>query len=216
MSASESNSRLILCGAIAGPLFAIMFMVLGANRSGYDPLRHPVSALSLGDGGWLQILTFLVTGGLLAAFALALWQSRAVHGSTLGAASIGLAALGLIGAGIFPTDPIGGYPVGSPADSSSVVGLLHGMASMLFFAGIGLAMVFFGWHFFRDQKTGWLTYTALSLLAFAGFFAAASIGFQHGPTFEPYAGALQRICLLVGFLWVMLLAWSRRPAPVTA
>ena len=41
--------------------FVIVFLVEGAVRSGYDPVRLVVSYLSLGDGGWVQVATFLVT-----------------------------------------------------------------------------------------------------------------------------------------------------------
>jgi hypothetical protein len=34
-------------------------------RPDYDPMRHPVSLLSLGDAGWVQVAIFIVTGTLL-------------------------------------------------------------------------------------------------------------------------------------------------------
>jgi ATP-dependent Clp protease ATP-binding subunit ClpA len=41
----------LACGAIAGPLFVLVFLVEGATRTRYDPLRRPVSSLALGDWG---------------------------------------------------------------------------------------------------------------------------------------------------------------------
>ncbi|MGH3184154.1 MAG: DUF998 domain-containing protein [Streptosporangiaceae bacterium] len=49
--------RLLYCGAAAGPLFVAVFVVEGARRAGYKPLRHPVSSLSLGPHGWVQVAT---------------------------------------------------------------------------------------------------------------------------------------------------------------
>jgi hypothetical protein len=46
--------RLLACGAIAGPLFTLAWVVEGATRAHYNPLRHPISSLELGDSGWMQ------------------------------------------------------------------------------------------------------------------------------------------------------------------
>ena len=45
---------------IVGPvLFVAAFLVEGAIRAGYDPMRLQVSYLSLGDRGWIQVASFL-------------------------------------------------------------------------------------------------------------------------------------------------------------
>jgi hypothetical protein len=63
--------RLLLAGGILGSLlFTIVFLASGAARAGYDPWRQPISALSLGAGGWLQSVNFVVFGLLMACFAL--------------------------------------------------------------------------------------------------------------------------------------------------
>src|SRR5690349_21639745 len=92
-----------VCGAVAGPLFVASFLLQGATRDGYDPLRHPVSSLAIGEHGWIQTTTFLVTGALTAVFAVGLRQG-------LGRLLVGLWALGLIGAGLFTAAPVSGYP----------------------------------------------------------------------------------------------------------
>jgi hypothetical protein len=43
---------LLTCGAIAGPMFTVAWLVEGATRADYSPLRHPVSSLALGEFGW--------------------------------------------------------------------------------------------------------------------------------------------------------------------
>jgi hypothetical protein len=56
----------------AGPVFAAVFLLEGAVRDGYRPLRHLVSSLALGPRGWIQAGNFAVTGTLfLASTALA-------------------------------------------------------------------------------------------------------------------------------------------------
>jgi len=44
------------------------FMIEGWLHPGYDPLKMYVSALSLGPRGWVQIVNFMVFGGLLIVF----------------------------------------------------------------------------------------------------------------------------------------------------
>jgi hypothetical protein len=42
-------------GASTGPLFVTVFLIEGARRADYTPIRHPVSSLSLGRQGWVQV-----------------------------------------------------------------------------------------------------------------------------------------------------------------
>src|ERR1700761_2663654 len=84
---------LLHCGAAAGPLFVSVFLIEGARRPGYKPLRHPVSSLSLGPRGWVQVANFATTGMLYIAGAAGLARSPGQ-----GACSrIAVAALGSAG-----------------------------------------------------------------------------------------------------------------------
>ena len=58
---------LLRCGLAAGPAFVAAFLVEGAVRDDYRPLRHPVSSLALGPRGWIQTGNFAVTGALFLA-----------------------------------------------------------------------------------------------------------------------------------------------------
>jgi hypothetical membrane protein len=63
---------LLACGALGPMIFIVVFLIAGATRSDYSPLRHPISSLSIGELGWVQIADFVVTGSLLVAFAAGL------------------------------------------------------------------------------------------------------------------------------------------------
>jgi hypothetical protein len=77
------TKALLVCGAIAGPLFTLAWVVEGATRANYQPLRHPVSSLELGGLGWTQRANFLVAGLLTLAFAMGLRRAlRPLGGST--------------------------------------------------------------------------------------------------------------------------------------
>lgn len=214
---AQTTNRLILCGALAGPLFIASFMVQGATRAGYNPLRHPVSSLALGDGGWVQTLTFIVTGLLILAFAVGLWRVRRAGGSTAGAVLVGIAGTGVLGAGLFVTDPLSGYPPGTPDELIyTPMGILHDVFSMLFFFGLPLAAVVFARRFFAWKRPGWALYALASAVLFVGFFIPAGIGFQQEPGLVDSAGALQRLSIVTGLIWLMLLAWLHRDRPGAA
>ena len=56
------TTGLLSCGLILGPVFVVVFLVEGATRLAYDPVRLPVSLLVLGEGGWTQTANFLLDG----------------------------------------------------------------------------------------------------------------------------------------------------------
>jgi Protein of unknown function (DUF998) len=64
------------CWVIAGPLFVLVFLIEGAMTPDYDPLRHPISSLTLGPFGWTQTLNFSVVSLLTLAFAVGLVRLR--------------------------------------------------------------------------------------------------------------------------------------------
>ena len=63
-NAPQGRTAHLVCGAIAGPLFASAFTAIGAARAGYDWERLPVSSLAIGRHGWLQRMNFVVAGVL--------------------------------------------------------------------------------------------------------------------------------------------------------
>ena len=100
------TKTLLACGAIAGPLFVLVFLLEGATRTNYDPLRHPVSSLALGDYGWVQSANFLVAGLLTLALSVGLRRVfRPPEGSTWGPLLVGVSAVGLLGAGLSSQTP---------------------------------------------------------------------------------------------------------------
>jgi hypothetical membrane protein len=200
-SLDAATRRLLWCGVIAGPLFVLVWLIEGFVRPDYSPLRHPVSSLSLGDGGWVQSLTFLVCGALTLAFAVGLWRLRE---SRWGPILVGLIGLGFIGAGLFATDPIGGYPPGTPdrLTTYTMSGALHQAFSALFFLGLPIACFVYA----RSLPRAWAVYSILSGIAFLITFVLAAMGFAQTPPFEPYGGLFQRLSIVIGEAWLTALA----------
>ena len=57
-----STRLLLACGAIAPLLNIVVILILGATRPGYNAWQIPDSNLELGEGGWIQIANYIVTG----------------------------------------------------------------------------------------------------------------------------------------------------------
>jgi hypothetical protein len=204
-----TTKLLLACGAIAGPLFTVAWIVESANRAGYNVVQHPISSLAIGAQGWTQTSTFLVTGLLTLAFAAGLWRTlRFPGGSTWGPLLIGAIAVGLFGAGIFVTDPLSGYPPGTPnlPLHTSVPGRLHRLFSALVFLGLPSAYFVFARCFIKWGERRWAIYARMTGIAFVVMFIITSAGFAQVEALAPYAGLFQRITLTIGWAWLTLLA----------
>jgi hypothetical protein len=203
------TKTLLACGVIGGPLFVATFLVERATRANYDPLRHPVSSLALGDSGWVQGANFIVTGLLTLAFAAGLWCAlQPGKGSTLGPLLVGVWAVGLLGAGVFVTDPVSGYPpeAADRLSGYSWHGALHDLFSGSAFVALAAACFLFGHWFAGRGERGWAVYSAISGLVFVIAFVLTSAGFGQAAGLMDLAGLLQRVAVAVGFGWLTLLA----------
>ncbi|HEX6711507.1 MAG TPA: DUF998 domain-containing protein [Rubrobacter sp.] len=162
MNTDEKTRTLLGCGVIAGPLFVVMFLAEGATRAGYDPLRHPVSSLALGDYGWMQTANFVVAGLLTIAFAAGMWRAlQSPRRSIWVPFLVGVWGIGLLGAGIFPTDPVSGYPPGTPDQLTgySLHGAIHDLAfSLPGFVALAAACFVFCRRFAARGELGWVVY----------------------------------------------------------
>jgi hypothetical protein len=150
MQTDRRTRALLACGAIAGPLFVVVALLEGATRAAYSPLRHPISALALGELGWTQRANFLVTGLLTLAFGFGVRRAlRGRGGSRWGPRLIGAIGIGLLGAGVFATAPLNGYPPGTPdlPIERSMAGVLHDLFSTLVFLGFPAACLVLGRRF---------------------------------------------------------------------
>jgi hypothetical membrane protein len=210
--------RLLLsCGAIGPLLFIVVFLLEGVTRVDYNPLRYPVSSLSIGDLGWIQSANFLMVGFLLFAFTLGLRRVlRASRGGTWGPLLIGLAGIGLFGAGIFTSDPIYGYPPDAPLILAqyTVHGHLHDLFSALLFVGLPTACFVFCRRFATSGESGWAIYSILTGLGMLLTFVLAGIGFTQNPGLVNVAGVFQRLSIIIGLIWIVLLAFrlmSKKP-----
>jgi hypothetical protein len=191
------NSRLhwaLLILGLAGSIaFNVTWFVEGLLRPGYDPVAQPISALSLGAGGWVQITNFAVFGaiGCVSAFA---WRPTLAPG--LGATWYPrlriIAGVAMIGAAIFSQDPSMGFPVGVPALAHlSVHAQIHNAVSYISLTTTVAELLILARRLHREPSwRGWapaaLTAGVLMMVFLAVFGILTA---QHGPggTFEKLA-----------------------------
>jgi hypothetical membrane protein len=207
--ASLATRLLLACGAIGPLLFILVFLVLGATRPGYNPYRHPISSLSIGDTGWIQAANFLVTGLCILAFAIGVRRSLlSTKGGTWGPLLIGLTGIGFFGAGIFTTDPLFGYPASTTILLSqyTVHGHLHDLCSILVFLGLPAACFVFCRRFVTLRNGKCAAYSLLTGLAMLATSVLASIAFMQSPSFVSFAGVFQRVSVSLGLIWLTLLS----------
>jgi hypothetical protein len=199
---------LLGCGAVAGPIFLGTAVAEGAVRADYHPLRHPVSSLALGSRGGVQAANFAVTGLLMLAGTLGLsraeWAARTRTGPVLLAA----AGVGMLGSAAFVTDPVSGYPPGTPDQLTerTTPGLLHDLFGVPTFLGLPTAEAVYAAAFWRGGRRGWAMYSAGSSVAMLATFMLASAAFAQTPALVRFGGLLQRIAVGSGFGWLTAVA----------
>jgi hypothetical protein len=201
-----------LTGLAAAVLFVASFTIDGATRDGYDPSSAFVSLLLLGDRGWVQVVTFIVSGALLVVFARGLRETIAEAGGA--AVAIGLAGVGLIVAGIFPPDAGQGYPPGAPAGIAAEYSwhaFVHVVGALLLFGGLPVACILMARRWFGSGERRWAPYSLVSGVSMLALYAATTTSPGTAGLFPEAAGLLQRIAVLVGLAWVAALSVSFTP-----
>lgn len=203
------TKALLRCGVIAGPLFTFMWLIESLTRPGYNLLRHPVSSLALGPFGWMQVANFIVGGMLTLAFAVGLRRVLQPRGAAWGALLIAVWGIGLLGAGVFLTDPVSGYPPGTPAklaEYSNPAAMLHDMISLVAFLTMVVNCALFTRWFIKWGNPRWAIYSAVTGIIFFAVMFLASAGFAQTPGLVDFAGLYQRIAVTTGWTWITLLA----------
>ncbi len=201
--------RLLYCGLAAGPAFITAFLVEGATRQGYRPSRHPVSSLALGPRGWIQTANIAVSGTLVIGGAAGMGRAADPALRTrAGQALIGAAGAGLIGAAAFATDPVSGYPPGTPDAliAPSRTGTIHNLAAVPVFLGLPAAAFTYGWQSIRADQRGFGLYGAATATTMLATMALAGGGFNQSPRLVDHAGLFQRASIVTGFGWLTTLS----------
>ena len=187
----------LTCGIVAGPLWAVVSLTQAATREGFNLARLPLSVLSNGSLGWLQITNFVLAGLLLLVGSVGLGRAMTgTPGGTWAPRLLAVAGLGNIAAGALRMDPVSGFPVGTPPTSATTMSwhsAAHMGAGSITFITLTAACYVLGYHF---RRTG---HRRLALGSRAAG-TVLSLGFGWSMTGGP-AGSLT---LAIGFITAMV------------
>jgi hypothetical protein len=136
--------QLLTAAAIVGPLFYAVAIAQMLTRDGFDLRVHPISQLATGSLGWIQMISFVLTG--LGVIALALARSRLITEGTGRRAVplfLGLFGGGLVLAGLFPMDPQNGFPAGTPDGTVAMSwhSVVHSVGAVVAFTALAVACI---------------------------------------------------------------------------
>ncbi|WP_051367961.1 DUF998 domain-containing protein [Hamadaea tsunoensis] len=198
------TNPLAAAGVVAGPLFLAAATVEAATRPDYRTLRHPISSLALGPGGWTQSVLFVVAGVLCVLLTIALARTPGA-GTRWGVFWLGLWSVSLVGVGLFVTDAVSGYPAGTPDyPVGTLSGALHNVFALL--GAIGLVGSFVTWR--RRGGAAWKAYSMVTLLIFVLTFLPAAAGLGQAAGLVEIAGGLERVAVYAAWAWITVLAWK--------
>lgn len=189
-------------GVVAGPFYLAVGLIQAFVRDGFDLMRHPLSVLANGPGGWVQTANFALTGLMVVAAAVGF---RRVLGPNARAVSWFLGAFGasMIAAAVFPADPVDGFPIGTPEGyptSISTTGLIHFIAGALGFLSLAVSC------FVGARAMSRRNVPTLARLSFIAGVAVVA-GFFSGPFLSVSVGTLGIwFSVLVGWAWLAVLS----------
>ena len=194
---------LLTCAAVSGPLWASVSLVQAASREGFDLTRHPLSALSNGDLGWLQITNFVVVGLLTLAGAVGLRRvMRGGFGGTWVPRTVALNGLGMVLAGVFVMGPADGFPLGTPEgmpETLTAASIGHMAAGTIAFTALIVACYALGR---RYRRAGDRVRSAVSFTAGTALLLGNGWAMTGGP-----AGSLTlAVGAISAMLWVSAVA----------
>ena len=209
---AEQTELLLMGSVLAGPIYIIVGIAQILTRAGFDITRHPLSFMSLGDLGWIQIANFIVTGLLVIAGAIGLRRvAQADKRLRWGALLIGLYGLGVLGGGIFVTDPALGFPPGTPdtyPQTMSWHGLLHFIFGQIGFLALIAASFVYARYFGTNGLRGWAIFSTLTGALF--LFAIISTVVTAGGDGSIWALLALYVAVILAWIWLSALSYHMR------
>lgn len=199
-----SRTRLLLVGALAGPLYVGIGTAEALVRDGFDITRHSLSLLANGEGGWVHVAMMLTTGLMTVAGAVGLAASfPAERPSPWVPRLVGLFGLGIAAAGLMTADPAFGFPAGTPDAMPEAVtwhGLGHLIAGTIGFLGL-IAAAYLMWRWWRVCGEGrWAGFSLVTSLFYLVTFVGIATGGGSAITNLGFTAAV-----ITGWVWLTTL-----------
>ena len=193
---TTSTQLLLGAGVVAGPIFVVTAGVQALTRTGFSLSHQPLSMLSLGDLGWIQITNFLLAGLFSLAFAVGARRRLASGpGHTWAPALLAVFGVGLLIGGAFVPDAALAYPPGTPdgyPTSLSTHGLMHAIAPPLAFVALVAACFVVAHRFAAENRRAAAVTTRVVAVA------CLLLGIPFGPGFSWWLF----LGVALGFAWI--------------
>ncbi|MEA4956461.1 hypothetical protein SDC9_17820 [bioreactor metagenome] len=196
-------------GAIAACIFTLSWIIQEIFKDSYNPLSMSISSLAVGSLGWIQSITFILTGLLLILFAYGIFNLNKIECQTISKWSyyiLIICGISLIGAGFFTTGYINGYSEFNMSTNQLLNSILNQIFLTIFFFGIPIACFIFGNYFTYKRNLVWLIYSFLSGIIILIIFFVTNLGFSNFMGVENYAGLLEKITFTISFFWVFMIS----------
>jgi hypothetical protein len=191
--------KLLVIGGSGPVVFAVIFLVVGAFRNGYNAWHDTISVLSLGEYGWTQAAGFAIYGVLTVVLAVGLVRTGEIR--LVAAILLLIAALGLLILSAVPTDPVLGFPAGE-SSTPTERGDIHSLTALVVFVCIPASAL-------ANMRRGWILVplsTAIASLVAVGLFFVAVGAAAGGVGGDSPAGLLERLPVLFMGVWEVLSA----------
>ncbi|GGM21646.1 DUF998 domain-containing protein [Promicromonospora citrea] len=181
-------------GVVAGPFYLVVGLVLALTREGFDLARHPLSALMLGEGGWMQVVNLGLSGLMVLVAGVGTVRAGA-RGTGIGVATYGV---GMVAGAVFRPDPLSGFPPGQDgATVPSASGILHLASGGVGLVAVAVAAILFGGWLARRGERGRAAWSRVAGAVVLG-------GFLGGVALGPAGMAGLWLAVVVGFAWLLV------------
>lgn len=191
------------CGTIASVLFTVTYLIEGITRPDYSAWQQAISALSLGPGGWVQQVNFVVFGiiTIWTAFAWRRFLKGGV-GATWYPIFRALEGVGLIVDGFFSQDPAVGYPKGALLTAPTLNGTIHVVFAFVSITAIALGFFILARRFAKEVHwCAWAAYAVINgVLTIVLIATFGALNGQH----SDIAGLFERLATSLGTIWGLL------------
>lgn len=161
---SSATLLLVSCSVVGSLLFTLTYLVEGITRPGYDAWQQANSLLSLGPGGWVQQVNFVVFGVLMLCSAFG-WRKvlKGGRAATWFPLLRGLAGLSLILVGIFSQDPVPGYPPDAVMTAPTFHAVIHVVFSFVAITSLAFSAFVIARRFAVEPRwRGWASYSVIT------------------------------------------------------
>jgi hypothetical protein len=196
-----TTRALLLCGAIAGPMYVAVTLVQALTRDGFDMKEHRFTLLTAGELGWIHQLNMVLVGLLSVVLAIGVRRTmRTGRGAIWAPRLLALFGLAYVVGGLLTSDPVVGFPVGTTGEmvqktwQGAVQNASRGVSTLLLIATSLVVSARFAAE--GRRFWAWLYPAAIPLV----FVALAIVGRAVGV--NPAAPAF----LAMPWIWVSLLA----------